>query len=666
MKFSTAVAVATVAGSATASKVSPVQKVIQLLGELKVKVQNDVAAESKAMDEYTEFCDDEITEKKHSIEVAASDIEAYNAVIEESNGKITELSSVLADAGSEIAAKQGELKGAKELRATENGDFKAAQKELVDSVDMLARATQVLKRELSFAQGKGKKAISAQLKNAVGALSAIVNAAWVDPASVKKVQAFLEEDDLSLAQQPQASSYNYESKSGGIVATIEDMQDKAEEQLNSLRKEEMTKKFNFEMLQQSLTDAVANLEKEVGEATSSKSAAEEKKASAESDLSKTEESKAADEKYKSTMTMECQNKAEEWAARQKSATGEVEAIEKAKEILASGVKAMFIQAEEKTVTVKASLKNDSRSKLVHLLKKMGRQYNSFGLMQIANKAKSDPFVKIRGLIEDMIVKLEKQAAEEATHDAWCKEENSKSKASRDAKIEKVEKYTARKDKAVATVATLKQEIAELGAQLKDIAAATAEATKIRADENAAYKKASTDFKESAEAVAQAVEVLREYYGSAALIQMKQPSFASANSDSGNGIISFLEVAESDFTRLLAESEADEAEALKAYEELSQSAAVSKATKEAEVKGKTSEIKSLEVAVADSTADLESSSKELDAVMEYIEKLKDQCVSKAMTYEERKAKRDSEVAGLKSALEILAGEEPALSFLQKRN
>ena len=85
---------------ANAASVSPVQKVIQLLGELKVKVENDIAAETKAMDEYTEFCDDEITEKKHSIEVAASDIEAYNAVIEESNGKITELSSVLADAGS--------------------------------------------------------------------------------------------------------------------------------------------------------------------------------------------------------------------------------------------------------------------------------------------------------------------------------------------------------------------------------------------------------------------------------------------------------------------------------------------------------------------------------------------------------------------------------------
>jgi hypothetical protein len=667
MKVQSAVAIAAVATGASASAVSPVQKVIQLLGELKVKVENDISAESKAMDEYTEFCDDEITEKKHSIDIASREIEGYNAVIEESTGKITEYESVLADSGAEIAAKQGELKDAKALRATENGDFKAAEKELVDSIDMLSRAASVLKRELSFAQGaKGKKAVSAQLKNAIGALSAIVNAAWVDPAAAKKVQAFLEEDDLSLAQQPQAAKYNYESKSGGIVSTIEDMQDKAEEQLQGLRKEEMTKKFNFELLQQSLTDAVANLEKTVTEATTAKGTAEESKAKAQQDLAKTEDSKAADQKYKGNMEMECQNKASEWDARQKSAAGEMEAIEKAKEILSSGVKAMFIQESAKSTTAKAAIKNDSRSKLVRMLKKMGREYNSFGLMQIANKAKSDPFVKIRGLVEDMIAKLEKQALEEATHDAWCNEENKKSKASRDNKIEKVDKYQARIDKASATVSMLKQEIAELSAQLKDLAMATAEATKIRTEEKAIFTKASTDYKESAEAVAQAMEVLREYYGSAALIQMKQPSFASANSDSGSNIISFLEVAQSDFTRLLAESEADEAEAVKAFETFSQDSAVSKATKEASVKGKTSEVKSLEVSIADTTQDLETSQKELDAVMDYIEKLKPQCESRAMTYEERKAARDSEIAGLKQALQILAGEEPALtSFVQVR-
>jgi chromosome segregation ATPase len=667
MKFATAVAVSAIAVNASSVKVSPVQKVIQLLGELKVKVQNDVAAEEKAMDEYTVYCDDEVTEKAHSIDIAKREIESFKAVVEESNGKITEYAATLADSGSEIAAKESELGEATKVRESTNADFKSAESELVDSVDMLARAASVLKRELSFAQG-GNKKVSAQLKKAVSALSAVVNAAWANPADVKKVMAFVEEDDLSLAQQPQASTKNYESKSGGIVATIEDMQDKAEEQLQGLRKEEMKSKFDFQMLSQSLNDSITTLKKTVAEATTSKSNAEEAKAKAEEDLSKTEDSKAADEAYKGKMSQECQSKASEWEARQKSAAGEMEAIAKASEILSSGVKA-FVQTKTvtKRVSAKAAVKmSDARMELVRVLKKLGRENNSFALMQMANKAASDPFVKIRGLINSMIEKLEKAAQEEATKDAWCKEENSKSKASRDSKQEKVEKYQTRIDKATSTVATLKTEVAELSEQLNEAAASLREATKLRTEENAAYKKASSDFKASAEAVASAMTVLSEFYGSAALIQMKQPSFASANSDSGNGIISFLEVAESDFTRLLAESEADEAEALKAYEELSQAAAVSKATKEAEVKGKTSEIKSLEVAVADSTADLESSSKELDAVMEYIEKLKDQCVSKAMTYEERKAKRDSEVAGLKSALEILAGEEPALSFLQKRN
>jgi hypothetical protein len=663
--ISAAIAVAAVGANATA--VSPVQKVIQLLGELKVKVQKDLAAEEKAMDEYSTYCDDEVTGKAHAIDIANREIESYEAVIEESTGKTTQYEAVLADSGAEIAAKEQELADAQKVRDTKAGDFKAAESELVDSIDMLSRAASVLKRELSFAQGAKGRKVSAQLKNAVGALSAIVNAAWVNPADAKKVLEFVQEDDLSLAQQPQASSKNYESKSGGIVATIEDMQDKAEEQLQGLRKEEMQSKFDFQMLAQSLTDSVANLKKTVAEATTSKSNAEEAKAKAEEDLSKTEQSKSADEAYKAKMTQECQNKAVEWEARQKSAAGEMEAIAKAKEILSSGVKA-FVQTEVKTerVSAKAAVKlSDARMELVRTLKKMGRQYNSFALMQMANKAASDPFVKIRGLINDMIAKLEKQAQEEATKDAWCKEENSKSKASRDAKIEKVDKYQTRIDKATATIATLKTEVAELSEQLNESAAALREATKLRTEEKAAYDVASKDYKESAEAVTQAMEVLREFYGSAALLQTAQPTFASANSDSGNGIISFLEVAQSDFTRLLAEAEADEAEALKAYEELSQASAVSKATKEAEVKGKTSEIKSLEVAVADTTSDLSSSSKELDAVMDYIEKLKDQCVSKAMTYEERKAKRDSEVAGLKSALEILAGEEPALSFLQKR-
>merc|ERR1719316_1585015 len=115
------------------------------------------------------------------------------------------------------------------------------------------------------------------------------------------------------------------------------------------------------------------------------------------------------------------------------------------------------------------------------------------------------------------------------------------------------------------------------------------------------------------------------------------------------------MSEEDFTTLLAEAEATEDEAAKAFESLSSENKVSKASKETEAKGKASEAKSLKVQLEHSKEDHASVSKELDAVLAYLDKLKPECESKAMSYEERKAAREAEIAGLKEALEILSGQ-----------
>jgi len=646
------------------SAVSPVQKVVQLLGELKGKVEKDLAAEGKAMDEYVQFCDDEITEKKFNIKTASSDIERFQAVVEDSAGQIQAHDATISSSGATIASKNQELAGATDVRGKEHKDFIAAEKELVDTVDMLARAATVLKRELSFAQvnGKSTSSIVKKMGNMIEALGAITSAAWVDPKQAKAVKSFLEsEDELSL-KQPQAASYNYESKSGGIVDTLHDMQDKAEDQLASLRKDETRARHAFELLQQGLNDAVANLEKVVAETNAAKSAAEETKAKAEEDLAKTQDAKAADEKYLAKMEQNCASKANEWAARQKTANGEIAALAKASEVLSSGVK-VFAQVSASTKVVKAE-SDSQRNQLIKHLRKMSRTYNSFALMQIANRAGSDPFGKVRGLIENMIASLEKQAQEEATHEAFCQEETAKSAKKREEKEGQVEKYQTRLDKAKAGVAQLEIEISDLTQQVGAIDKSNAEATALRQKENAQYKQASQDQKESIEAVAKAIEVLNNFYGNAALLQ-QAPTFQGAQSDSGNNIISFLEVAQSDFSTMLAETEADEAEAQTAYDTLTQENAVAKATKNASIKGKTSEVKSLKVAIQDNTADLATENKELDAVLDYIEKLKPQCDNKAMSYEERKSRREAELQGLNTALDILSGEEVAVSLLQKK-
>ena len=57
------------------------------------------------------------------------------------------------------------------------------------------------------------------------------------------------------------------------------------------------------------------------------------------------------------------------------------------------------------------------------------------------------------------------------------------------------------------------------------------------------------------------------------VSSKQPEFGGAKGDVGSTIVSVLEVAESDFTSLLAESEADESSAQEAYDKLTQENAV---------------------------------------------------------------------------------------------
>jgi chromosome segregation ATPase len=304
---------------------------------------------------------------------------------------------------------------------------------------------------------------------------------------------------------------------------------------------------------------------------------------------------------------------------------------------------------------------DKRGVIVHKLQDMGRRFHSFALMEMASAASSDPFVKIRGLIEDMIAKLLKEAEEEATQKAFCDAEMGKSKKSQEEKTMTLDKLQSRIDGAESTIAENTESIKTLEAEVAEIDKAQAEATAIRTTEHEDYLVASKDFKDSAEAVAKAIEVLKNFYeGSfiqlSATTQMKskQPELGGAKSDIASTIISVLEMSEEDFTTLLAETEATEDEAAKAYEALTKENKMSKVTKETEAKGKASEVKSLTVQLGHSKEDHTSVSAELDAVLAYVDKLKPQCEEKAMSYEEKKAKREAEIAGLKEALGILSG------------
>merc|ERR1719213_1598200 len=129
----------------------------------------------------------------------------------------------------------------------------------------------------------------------------------------------------------------------------------------------------------------------------------------------------------------------------------------------------------------------TREKVVNILKGVASKTNSFAFAQLASMAQSDPFVKIRGLIEDMIAKLLKEAQEEATQKAFCDEEMGKSKKSQAEKTATLDKLQTRIDGTSATIAELTEAVKTLESEIAEIDSAQASATKIRTKESADNK-----------------------------------------------------------------------------------------------------------------------------------------------------------------------------------
>jgi len=655
-----------------ASCTSPVQKVIELLEENKLKIANDLAAEEKAMAEYVEFCDKESSDKGYAIKTATSKIEDLTAAIEKGTSMIPKYADEISTLGSEVAAKQGQLYEATELRKKESADFKASESELVTAIDQLDRAVNIIKREMpSFAQmpagSKNKKGVEVAVK----VLQKIIDSEAISVGTRRQLTGLLQSGSMDTNEfsfrhgQPQAKSVAYESKSGGIVEKIEEMKEKAEETLSESRSSETKSQQDFAMLEQSLNNGITVATDKISMAKSAKGLTEEELSKAKGDLVATEASKAADEKALAELKHECETSAADWTTRQESASAEMGAINKAIEVLSEGVR-VLLQTGAKVKDVDSedadapeAAQNFARQRLVSKLKDMSSKFGSYALMEMAGSAAMDPFVKIRGLIEDMIAKLLKEAQEEATQKAFCDEEMGKSKTSQAEKSMTLDKLNSRIDKAAARTAELTESIKTLESEIATLDASVAEATKIRTEEAASNAKAITDFGDAAAATEKAIKILKDFYDNAALIQTgsktNAPEFGEAKSDAGSVIIGILEMSNEDFVKLHSETSTAEAEAAEAYEKLMDDSKTSKAAKLAEVKGSQSEIKSLKVALEQHGEDKTMTSTELDAVNEYIEKLKPQCEEKVMSYAEKKARREAEIAGLKEALEILASE-----------
>merc|ERR1719436_1193216 len=166
-------------------------------------------------------------------------------------------------------------------------------------------------------------------------------------------------------------------------------------------------------------------------------------------------------------------------------------------------------------------------------------------MSSAAHSGEDPFAKVKGLISDMIEKLEAEQGADATHKAYCDKELAESHQKKADKTAEIAKLSNQIDQMSARSAQLKGEVAALQKSLAELALSQAEMDKLRKEQNAAFIKNKADMEQGLEGVKIALKVLRDYYA-------KDDKAHAAADGAGGGIIGLLEVIESDFSSALAE------------------------------------------------------------------------------------------------------------------
>merc|ERR1719453_1353551 len=383
---------------------------------------------------YKQFCDDTSVEKKRAIEEANERIEVLKADIQKYTADAALLTKEIAGLDEDISVWNGDKNAATKVREIEKADYDATHKDYSESISALERAIAVLKK-----QDYDRKQASSLIQ-----VKALTGLNLIPVEAKKAIDAFIQQDPSEEVVQenlavsaPEANAYEFQSN--GIIEMLQKLLDKFIDERTVLEKEEMNAKHAFDMLMQDLNAQIAQGTKDRDEKAESKAKALQAKATAQGDLKDTTTTRDEDDKYLAELTATCEQKASDFESRQQLRAEEIEAVEKAIEIISSGAVSgnadkhlpSLLQTDASAFPqLRADMNMQAKARVVSYLNRRAKQLSSRVLSTLAVRASADPFQKVKKMIKDLIVRLMEEANEEAEHKGWCDTELSTNEQTR--------------------------------------------------------------------------------------------------------------------------------------------------------------------------------------------------------------------------------------------
>eukprot|EP00930_Biecheleria_cincta_P031963 TRINITY_DN22176_c0_g1_i1.p1 TRINITY_DN22176_c0_g1~~TRINITY_DN22176_c0_g1_i1.p1 ORF type:complete len:732 (+),score=229.28 TRINITY_DN22176_c0_g1_i1:44-2239(+) len=691
-----------------------VSKVLEMLGEIHKKSEDQLFQEQMTYTKFERFCNDTKEEKAASIEenevkqkTLTATVKTKDASIDELTGKIDDLEKDIADDKSEIAKLTSDRKAARAAYGKNAEDLSTAIEALTKGIDGLKAAKKPSFLQLRGGTQKPPAALAHFLGLKDGAASTLIATA----------SRSMQSDDSHL------KGYDFDLSNGlsgtlwGILKNMRSAKDNADQ-------EEAKAENTFMLAVQTAEQTMARHKRTMEAHNRQQSEDKEAKAVAENNLKLIQAALQEDGTYLADTKAMCADKKAAWLARKITREDEIKVLGSATTIMKEGMtinasqgktqsmsqllaeversfgsrEDMLRAAEAAAESAEASNpvpkhapktgliqlysflpKSDYDTKLKHqdvlrqlmaLLRRKSIELQSPVLLSIVRSVNGTALDSVKSKLSELITDLSSKSEDKLVK---CEKDRASLETQLNDSSVQVFKENSRLAAAEADHAELAATKARLTKELAGLADSKEKASAIRAEEAAEAAHAIEEATQGKKAVETAKDVLGNFYGgkqkgtaakpqelkgSSVTKDAPDAGFDSDMAYEGSGasgtVLGMLDIILDDFKQTLDETVSDEAKAKKEYSAFESDTDRDKGAKEAEL---TATGKAMSDLDRDLTA-LQNAAGVLKNRLEQLADLEKLCSVGAVA-EDRIAKRRAEMDALKEAIEYLDSVIPGL-------
>jgi peptidoglycan hydrolase CwlO-like protein len=552
-------------------KLSPAQRVVKLLGEMKTQLEEEAKKDAEMAEKLQCWCKTNTAEKEKAIKDGDAKTDELVSIIEENSARKAKMDATIKQQKKEIAALRDSLQKAEEIRAKEQEAFRASDVELVKTITNLKMAIQVLGKhnagllqiDQSLTEGLqsvlhaanekhielfGKSGFDPKAHTSFLQANTGVNAIFLqsvqpnfEPTISEKYGAKIVS---SFAQTSAPHLDGYSSQSGQIFGIINSMKDNFEANLSDGQKEEMAAVEAFKQLKSTLNSQIDATSKALANSKAEFADSSKKLADAKEELEETRDVRAADVEFLRNLKVTCGDIDNQWALRQKERADETAAVGEAISILTSDDNRELLAKTVSFAQIRSNYakRDEVRSAAAKVLREASRKAPSWDdlsfqwagsrkpqslapkqqLATLAVTAQLDAFTKVKEAMDAMVTEIKTQMAEDVKHRDFCNDEFKKNdRETTSAKHDKEDAETKIDDLA-SQIEGLVADIKDANAQVAETRTQIKKAGEDREAENKMFQDSVAEQRATQIVLKKALDRLNEYYSKKAmLLQTKQ-------------------------------------------------------------------------------------------------------------------------------------------------